>query len=233
MPPVATSEAYCHFVDVMTTAVEAVFRPPSTPDTVLGLVSSAANVLHALVKAHPRWWLNAPLVRKVVAARKAVRQVWDVVGLERSFQVIPLALSEGVTGPSKSDYRRLMGKPFIARIEPTYVSGWLVPPEVQATVGVDQFRARHLRPILRRTEAEVCAAIPWRVDVMPPLTVTIDSTRRILRKAQRSTLFRYLVEYCMVEWLHDHQLQWVVGRVGSRQSPAPSLSPRRLLCFAS
>ena len=33
---------------------------------------------------HPHFplWVNAPMVRKVVAARKAVRQAWDVVGLE-------------------------------------------------------------------------------------------------------------------------------------------------------
>ena len=56
------------------------------------------------------------------------------------------------------------------RIEPTYVSGRLVPPEVQAAVGLDQFLARHLRPILRCTEADPCAVIPWRVDVIdaPP-----------------------------------------------------------------
>ena len=118
MPPAATPEAYRHFVGVMTTAAEAVFKPPSVPDIVPGLVSSAANVLHTLVKAHPRW-LNAPLVRKVVAACKAVQQAWDIVGLERSFEVIPLARPGGVTGPSKSDYRRLMRKPFTARIEPT------------------------------------------------------------------------------------------------------------------
>ena len=44
---------------------------------------------------------------------------------------------------------------------------------------------------------------------MPPLAVTIYSTRRILRKARRSTPFRDLEEYCMIEWLHDDQLQWV------------------------
>ena len=76
---------------------------------------------------------------------------------------------------------------------------WVVgPPEGQAAVGLDQFQARHLRPILRGTEAELCAVIPWRIDVMPLFTVTIDSTRRILWKAQRSTPFRGLVEYCMV-----------------------------------
>ena len=44
MPPATTSEAYRHLVAVMTMAEEAVFGPPGTPDTVLGLVSSAANV---------------------------------------------------------------------------------------------------------------------------------------------------------------------------------------------
>ena len=160
MPPAATPEAYRHFVGVITTAAEPVFGLPTTPDTMPRLVSSAAKMLHALVKAHPRRWLNAPLTRKVVAARKAVRKAWDVVGLERSFEVIPLARPEGVIGPSKTDYRRLMRKPFTTRVEPTYVSGWLVPPEVQAAVGLDQFRARHLRPILRCTEAELCAVIP-------------------------------------------------------------------------
>ena len=52
--PNATSEAYQHFVDVLTTAAEAVFGPPSTADTVPGLVSMAARVLHALLKAHRR-----------------------------------------------------------------------------------------------------------------------------------------------------------------------------------
>ena len=53
MPPTATPEAYHHFVGVMTTAGETVFGPPTTPDTVPGLVSSAAKILHNLVKVHP------------------------------------------------------------------------------------------------------------------------------------------------------------------------------------
>ena len=211
MPPAATTEAYRHFVSVMTTAAKAVFGLPITPNTMPRLVSSAAKVLHALVKAHPHWWLNALLTYKVVAACKTVRRVWDVVGLERSLEVIPLARPKGVTGPSKTDYRRLMWKPFTSRIEPPYASGRLVPPEVQAAGGLDPFRARHLHLILRCTEAELYAVIPWRVDVMPPLAVTIDSTRRILRKSRRSTPFLDLVEYCIIEWLHDDQLQWVVS----------------------
>ena len=74
VPPAATPEAYRHFVSVMTMAAEAVFGLPTVPDTVPGLVSSAAKVLHALVKAHPRWWLNAPLTRKVLVESKKVRR---------------------------------------------------------------------------------------------------------------------------------------------------------------
>ena len=92
-------------------------------------MSAAARVLHALLKAHRRWWLTAHLVRKVVAARKAIRQVWEVVGLERSLEVVPLARPGEVKGPAKSDYRPLLRKPYTARIEPTYVSCRLVPPK--------------------------------------------------------------------------------------------------------
>ena len=133
-----------------------------------------------------------------------------MVGLERSLEVIPLAPPGGVTGPAKSDYRRLLRKPYTARIEPTYVSGKLVPPEVHAAVGLDQFRARHLRPILRCTGEELCAIVLWRVAIMPSLVVTIDSVRVVLCKARKSTLFRDLVEYCMIEWLREEELQWVV-----------------------
>ena len=52
LPP-ATSESYQHFVSVLTRAAETVFRPLSTPGTVPGLLSAAAQVLHALLKAHP------------------------------------------------------------------------------------------------------------------------------------------------------------------------------------
>ena len=127
MPPSATPEAYRHFVSVMPTAAEAIFGPPATPDTMHGLVSSAAKVLHALVKAHPRWWLNAPLIRKVVATRETVWKAWDLGGLERFLEVNPLARPEGVRGPSKTNYRRLMGKPFISRIKPTYDKGSWFP----------------------------------------------------------------------------------------------------------
>ena len=135
LPPAATPEAYRHFVCVLTAAPEAAFGPPKTPDTVPGLVSIAAKGLHALLKAHCRWWLNAPLIRKVVAARKTFRQAWEVVGLERSLEVVPLAQPGGVTGPAKSDYRCLMRKPYTARIEPTHLKGtgtgsgraWSVP----------------------------------------------------------------------------------------------------------
>ena len=165
------------------------------PDTVPGLLFAAARVLHALLKAHRRWWLTAPLVRKVVAARKAVRQAWEVVGLERSLEDVPLARPRGVNGPAKSDYRRLLQNPYTARIEPTYVIGRLVPPEVQAAVGLDQFRARHLRPVLRCTQEKLCAMVPWSVGV------TVDSVKTVLRKARKSTPFHDLIEYCMIEWL--------------------------------
>ena len=149
LPLAATPEAYRHFVSVLTTTAKAVFGPPSTPDIVPGLVSTSAQVLHALLKAHRRWWMNAPLVRKVIAARRAVRRVWEVVGLERSLEVVPLARPGGVAGPAKLDYRRLLRKPYTARIEPTYVSGRLVHLEVHAAVGLDQFL------ILATTEATV------------------------------------------------------------------------------
>ena len=103
------------------------------------LISNPHGVVRGRTPACQRcsWWLNVPLTRKVVVARKAVRQAWDVVGLERSLEVIPLARPKGVTGPSKTNYRRLMRKPFTSRIEPTCVNGRLLPPEVQAAVGLD------------------------------------------------------------------------------------------------
>ena len=197
------------------------FGPPGTPDTALGLVSAVAWVLHALFKAHCRWWLTAPLVRKVVTARKAVKQAWEVVGLERSLEVVPLAQPRGVKGPTKLDYRRLLRKPHTARIEPTYVSGRVVPLEVQAAVGLDQFRTHHLRPILRDTLEELCAVVPWRVTVMPSLVLTIDSVRTALRKARKSTPYRDLIEYCMIEWLRDTELQWVVEFLRSVSARVP------------
>ena len=99
LPPAATSQSYQHFVSVSTTAAESVFGPPGTPDTIPGLVSVAVQALHALLKAHRRLWLTAPLVRKVVAAREAIRQAWDVVGLERSLEVVPLARPGGLKAP--------------------------------------------------------------------------------------------------------------------------------------
>ena len=155
---------------------------------------------------------NRTLVCKVIAARKAVRQAWDVVGLERSLEVLPLAPpgGGGVKGPAKSDYRCLLRKPYTARIKPTYVSGRLVPPEVQAAVGLDQFHARHLRPILRYTREELYTIVPWRVAVMPSLVVTIDSVKDVLRKARKSTPFCDVIESCMIEWLCDEEFQWVV-----------------------
>ena len=91
LPPTSTLESYQHFVNVLATPAETVFGRPGTPDTVFGLVYVAARVLYDLLKAHRCWWLTAPLVCKVVAARKEVRQAWEVVGLERSLEVVPLA----------------------------------------------------------------------------------------------------------------------------------------------
>ena len=45
---------------------------------------------------------------------------------------------------------------------------------------------------------------------MPSLVVTIDSVKTVLRKARKSTSFRDPIEYCMIEWLRDMELQWVV-----------------------
>ena len=82
-------------MNVVTKIAQAVFGPPSTPDTVPGQVSIAACVLHGLLKAYRRWWPTAPLVCNAIAARKAVRQAWDVVGLERGLEVLPLARPGG------------------------------------------------------------------------------------------------------------------------------------------
>ena len=92
MPLAVLPDTYHHFVTVMT----AVSGPSSTPETVPGL-SFAASVSHALVKTHPPWWLNALAVRKVIVARQAVRQVWEVVGLEQSLEVVSLARPRQVT----------------------------------------------------------------------------------------------------------------------------------------
>ena len=40
---------------------------------------------------------------------------------------------------------------------------------------------------------------------MPSLVVTIDSVMVVLRKARKSTPFRDLIEYCMIEWLREEQ----------------------------
>ena len=45
---------------------------------------------------------------------------------------------------------------------------------------------------------------------MPSLVVTIDFVEVVLRKARKSTPFRHLVECCMIEWLREEELQWVV-----------------------
>ena len=66
-------------------------------------------------------------------------------------------------------------------------------------MALDQFRAHNLRPILRYTQEELCAVVPWRLTVMPSLAVTIDSVRTLLRKASKSTPFRDMIEYCMIE----------------------------------
>ena len=74
---------------------------------------------------------------------------------------------------------------------------------------MDQFWARHLRPLLRCTADDLCAIVPWRVPEMPPLAVSIDSVKTLLCKARRFTPYRDLLEYCMLEWLQDPELQWV------------------------
>ena len=98
-PPTALPNTYRHFVATMTTSREAFFIPSCTLDTFLGVVFSGARVLHDLVRAYPRWWLSTLVVRKVVAVRKAVRQACEVVVLERSFEVVRIALPHGGLGP--------------------------------------------------------------------------------------------------------------------------------------
>ena len=120
------------------------------------------------MRAHRKWWLDALVVRKIVAARMAVQHAWDVVGRERSLEVVPFSRPAGVPAPRKSDYRRLLRKSFTPCIEPAYVSGRLVPPEVQAALGLDLFRTRHLRPVTRCTIADFRAVIPWEVQEIPP-----------------------------------------------------------------
>ena len=161
----------------MTTAAEGCFCPLSAPDTVPGLLSSAARVLHILVRARRRPWLNAPLVRKVVAACKALRHAWDVVGLECSLEVVPFARPEGVKGRNTvAFYANTLhptAKPHICQSAGGphgSSSGWKPRP------------ISSLRPILQCTVHELRSVIPCRVTTMPPLQVAIVSTRRRLRK---------------------------------------------------
>ena len=81
--------------------------------------------------------------------------------------------------------------------------------------------SRHLRPILGCTREELCAIAPWRVAIMPSLVVTVDSLTAVLRKARKSTPFRDLIGYCMIEWLHDEELQWVVEFLQSVSTGVP------------
>ena len=45
---------------------------------------------------------------------------------------------------------------------------------------------------------------------MPSLVDTLDCVIVVLLKARRSTPYRDLVEYWMIQWLHEEELQWVV-----------------------
>ena len=56
---------------------------------------------------------------------------------------------------------------------------------------------------------------------MPSPVVTLDSVKAVLRKARKSTPFRDLIEYCMIEWLRDEELQWVVEFVQSVSTGVP------------
>ena len=56
---------------------------------------------------------------------------------------------------------------------------------------------------------------------MPSLVVTIDSVRVVLRKARKSTPFRGPVEYCMIEWLREEEVQWVVEFLQSVSARVP------------
>ena len=56
---------------------------------------------------------------------------------------------------------------------------------------------------------------------MPSMVVTIDCVRTVLRKARKSTPLRDLIEYCMIEWLRDTELQWVVGFLQSVSAGVP------------
>ena len=56
---------------------------------------------------------------------------------------------------------------------------------------------------------------------MPSLVVTIDSVKAVLRKARKSKPFRDLIEYCMIEWLRDKELQWVVEVLQSVTTGVP------------
>ena len=56
---------------------------------------------------------------------------------------------------------------------------------------------------------------------MPSLVVTIDFVKAVLRKAWKSTPFRDLIECCMIEWLRDEELQWVVEFLQSVSTGVP------------
>ena len=56
---------------------------------------------------------------------------------------------------------------------------------------------------------------------MPSLLVTIASDRAVLRKARKSTPFRDLIAYCMIQWLCDEELQYMVEFLQSVSTCVP------------
>ena len=112
----------------------------------------------------------------------------------------------GAPAPSKRHYKLVTQAPQTARLEPPYTAGEITPTELLGAVGVDQFRQRHLAPLMHLTPQQVQQWLQWTPANIPTLVITVPRIRKIIRKANRTSPFRDLLEYMHVGLLKDNHL---------------------------
>ena len=220
LPLAATSESYQHFVSVRTTAAQSVFGPPGTPHTIPGLVCAAARVLHALLKVHRRWWPTAPLFRKAVAIRNTDHTSVGGGGAGTVPGSCPL-------GPACGGLKAPPSRTTVSSCKnPTRHA--LSPPMSVADWSPRSFKLRWVSissaPVIYASFSIVLkkSSLPWYRGGRPSCPLWwFDSDKTLLRKARKSIPVRDLIKYCMIEWLHDTELQWVVEFLQSVSTRVP------------
>ena len=186
-------------------SLEATFGPPVDYVAIPRLVQNVLRTFRKYITQCPNWSHSAEETRKAAKLKARIQTTWDIVDVERQLRVSPISALcvSGSPIPSKGHYKLVTQAAQTSRLEPTYTAGETTPTELLGVVGVDQFGQRHLAPLMNLSPQQVQQWLGGTPAVIRPLVITVPHFPKVIRKANRTSPFRDLLEYMHFGLLKD------------------------------